>query len=156
VLACRTGEWGNAHRDAFVGTHPALRVLTPQGVTQELDALVLAQTLVRTVMLHAAREEDIGATRLSFTAAVCILDNHLPILCRVTAQRRAVMPSNMRAELGQHPLPIQRVRIQARVLTRAYPRSPHKKPEHWQAPALELDLDFYQIIQIVPILQRIV
>lgn len=51
-------------------------------------------------MLQAAQEEGMAATRLSFTAAVRVLDNHLLILCGVTAQRRAVMPSNMRAESG--------------------------------------------------------
>lgn len=53
------------------------------------------------------------------------------------------------AELSKHQLPTQSVRIQVRVLKRARARFPHKRPEHFRAPPLELDLDFQQIIVLV-------
>jgi hypothetical protein len=41
------------------------------------------------------------------------------------------------------------VRIQARVVKRVRSRYERKKPEHVQAPPLELDLDFHEIIALV-------
>jgi hypothetical protein len=41
------------------------------------------------------------------------------------------------------------VRIQARVVKRVRSRYERKKPEHWQAPPSELDLDFHQILALV-------
>ena len=52
-------------------------------------------------------------------------------------------------EIGHQRVPKQRLRFQARVVTRVRSRSEHKKPEHWQAPSLELDLDLRQIIALV-------
>jgi len=126
-----------------------LRSLTPQGVTQELYALVLAHTLVRRLLLQAAQMQGIAPTTLSFTAAIRLLDDNPPVLCGVSPHRRVQIVANWLEELGQQRLPRQRVRIQARVLKRAYPRYAHKKAEHWKAPPLELNLDFHQIVVIV-------
>jgi len=41
------------------------------------------------------------------------------------------------------------VRSQARVVKRVRSRYKRKQPEHWQAPALEWELDFHQIIALV-------
>ena len=126
-----------------------LRSLTPEGVIQELYALLLAHTLLRTLMLQAATQEGIAPTALSLTGTIRILDESLLPLAMVDAQRRQTMVVGLLEEIGQQRLPKQRVRIQARVVKRVRSRYAHKKPEHWHAPPLELDLDFHQIIALV-------
>jgi len=126
-----------------------LRSLTPQGVIQELYALLLAHTLLRTLMLRAATQQGIAPTTLSLTGTIRILDESLLPLGMVHAARRDTMVDALLAEIGQQRLPKQRVRIQARVVKRVRSRYKRKKPEHWLAPPLELDLDFHQIIALV-------
>jgi hypothetical protein len=126
-----------------------LRSRTAEGVIQELYALLLAHVLVRTLMLRAANAASLAPTSISFTATLRICDENLIPLGLVKPERRARMVEALIQEIGQQRLPKQRVRIQARVLKRAYPRYAHKKPEHWHAPPLELDLDFRQIIALV-------
>ena len=126
-----------------------LRSLTPQGVIQELYALWLAHTLLRTLMLQAATQQGIAPTALSLTGTIRILDESLLPLGMVDAMRRHTMVVGLLEEIAQQRLPKQRVRIQARVVKRVRSRYAHKKPEHWLAPPLELDLDFHQIIALV-------
>jgi hypothetical protein len=136
-------------RNALRLSEWTLRSRTPEGVIQELYALLLVHTLVRTLMVRAANAAAIAPVSLSFTATLRILDENLLPLGQVTAQRRAHMVENVSAEIGRQRLPKQRVRIQARVVKRTRSRYPRKKPEHLQAPPLELDLDFHQIIEVV-------
>lgn len=126
-----------------------LRSLTAQGVIQEIYALLLAHTVVRTLMLQAATAEGVSPTQLSFTATVRILQDSLTPLGLVDQPRREHMVACLLQEIGQQRLPKQRVRIQARVVKRARSRYERKKPEHGHAPPLELDLDFHQIITFV-------
>jgi hypothetical protein len=126
-----------------------LRSLTAQGVIQEIFALLLAHTLVRTLMLRAASQEGIAPTQLSLTATIRIFDESLIPLGLVDAQRRACMVAGLIQEIGSQRLPKQRLRIQARVVKRVRSRYERKKPEHWHAPPLEIDLDFSQIIALV-------
>jgi hypothetical protein len=126
-----------------------LRSLTAAGVIQEIYALLLAHTVVRTLMLRAANQEGIAPTDLSFTATIRLLDESLFPLGLVAPARRAQMVEGLLKEIGAQQLPRQRVRIQARVVKRARSRYERKKPEHWHAPPLEFDLDFRQIIEVV-------
>ena len=116
---------------------------------QELYALLLAHTLLRTLLLQAATQQGIAPTALSLTGTIRILDESLLPLGMVDAMRRHTMVVGLLEEIGQQRLPKQRVRIQARVVKRVRSRYEHKKPEHWHAPPLELDLDFHQIIALV-------
>jgi hypothetical protein len=52
-----------------------LRSLTPEGVVQEIYALLLAHTVIRTLMLRAAEQIQISPTQISFTATIHIMDN---------------------------------------------------------------------------------
>jgi hypothetical protein len=126
-----------------------LRSLTPEGVLQELSALLLAHLVVRTLMLRAAEQERIAPTRLSFTETIRIMEDYRPSLGIVDAPRRLSMVAQALTEIGKHQLPKQRVRIQARVVKRVRSRYERKKPEHWLAPPLEIDLAFHQIIELV-------
>jgi len=126
-----------------------LRSLTPEGVLQELYALLVAHTVLRTLMLRAATQQGMAPTALSLTGTIRILDESLLPLSMVDAVRRQTMVVGLLDEIGQQRLPQQRVRIQARVVKRVRSRYERKKPEHWHAPPLELDLDFHQIIALV-------
>ena len=122
-----------------------LRSLTPEGVIQEIYSLLVAHTVIRTLMLRAAEPAHIPPTQISFTATVHIMDNNLIPLGLVEPRRQHIVESVLQ-EIGQQRLPKQRVRIQPRVVKRARSRYERKKPEHLQAPALELDVDFYETL----------
>ncbi len=126
-----------------------LRSLTPEGVLQEIYALLLAHTVVRTLMLQAAEQAQIPATQISFTETIRIMDESLIPLGLVAAPRRLHMVEGLIREIGLQRLPKQRVRIQPRVVKRVRSRYERKKPEHLHAPPLELDLDFHHIIDLV-------
>jgi hypothetical protein len=126
-----------------------LRSLTPEGVIQEIYALLLAHTVVRTLMLQAAEQVHIPATQISFTETIRIMDESLIPLGLVSALRRQQMVEQLIKEIGHQRLPKQPVRIQPRVVKRVRSRYERKKPEHWHAPPLPLDLDFHQIIELV-------
>jgi hypothetical protein len=126
-----------------------LRSLTPEGVIQEIYALLLAHLVVRTLMLQAAEQAQIAATQISFTETIRIMDESLIPLGLVTAPRRLHMVTSLIREIGLQRLPKQRVRIQARVVKRVRSRYERKKPEHYHAPPLELDLDFHHIIALL-------
>jgi hypothetical protein len=126
-----------------------LRSLTPEGVTQEIYALVLAHTVVRTLMLQAAEQAAICPTQISFTETIRIMDESLIPLGLVNAPRRLHMIQGLIREIGTQRLPKQRVRVAARVVKRVRSRYERKKPEHLHPPPFELDLDFHQIIALV-------
>jgi len=126
-----------------------LRSLTPEGVIQEIYALLLAHLVVRTLMLIAAEQAQISPTQISFTETIRVMDESLIPLGLVDAPRRQHMVAGVLTEIGQQRLPKQGVRIQARVVKRVRSRYERKKPEHVHAPPLELDLSFHEIIALV-------
>lgn len=126
-----------------------LRSLTPEGVLQEIYALLLAHLVVRTLMQIAAEQAQISPNQISFTETIRIMDENLLPLGLVNAPRRQHMIEGLKRESGEQRLPKQRVRLQARVVKRVRSRYERKKPEHLQAPPLELDLDFHEIIALV-------
>ncbi len=126
-----------------------LRSLTPEGVMQELYALLLAHLVVRTLMLRAAEQAQIAPTQISFTETIRVMDETLLPLGLVDAVRRAHMIERVLKEISQQRVAKQGVRIQARVVKRVRSRYERKKPEHLQVPPLELDLSFHDIIALV-------
>lgn len=126
-----------------------LRSLTPQGVVQELYALLVAHVVVRTLMLRAAHEAGLSPLRLSLTETIRILDETLLPLGLVDAPRREHMVQGIYREIAQQRLPRQPVRIQPRVVKRVRSRYERKQPEHWHTPALELEVEFQDIIELV-------
>jgi len=126
-----------------------LRSLTPEGVIQEIYALLLAHLVVRTLMLQAAEQAQIAATQISFTETIRIMDESLIPLGLVNAARRQHMVTSLIREIGLQRLPKEPIRIQARVVKRARSRYERKKPEHLHPPPLPLDLDFHHIIDLV-------
>ena len=88
-----------------------LRSLTPQGVIQELYALLLAHTLLRTLMLRAATQQGIAPTTLSLTGTIRILDESLLPLGMVHAARRHTMVLALLDEIGQQRSGADRERV---------------------------------------------
>ena len=82
-----------------------LRSLTPQGVIQELYALLLAHTLLRTLMLRAAAQQGSAPTTLSLTGTIRIIDESLLPLGMVPVARRRTMVLDLLTEIGQQRLP---------------------------------------------------
>ena len=123
-----------------------LRSRTADGVMQKLYALLLTHTLLRLLMLRAAGQRDLAPSRISFTATIRLIDESLVPLSLVNASRRAQMVGGLLKEMTTFVLPKQRIRIQARVVKRVRSRYERKKPEHWHAPPLELDMSFHQIL----------
>jgi len=132
-----------------------LRSLTPEGVIQEIYACLIAHSVIRTLMQIAAEPSQTSPTRISFTATIRIMENNLLPLGLVNAPRRQHIVESTLQEIGQQRLPKQRVRIQARVVKRIRSRYERKKPEHLHAPALELDVQFHEIIALVPCKQEL-
>jgi hypothetical protein len=126
-----------------------LRRLTPEGVIQELYALLLAHLVVRTLMLRAAEQAQVAPTHISFTETLRIMDETLLPLGLVEPARRERMVALVLREIGKPRVAKQGVRIQARVVKRVRSRYERKKPEHLHAPPLELDLSFDEIIALV-------
>jgi hypothetical protein len=126
-----------------------LRSLTPEGVIQEIYALLLAHLVVRTLMVQAAQQAQIAPTQISFTETIRIMDESLIPLGLVSAPRRQHMVTCLIEEIAKQRLPKQPVRIAARVVKRVRSRYERKKPEHYHAPPLPLDLDFHHIIDLV-------
>src|SRR5437667_11686107 len=83
----------------------SLRSQTPNGVIQELYALLLAHTLLRTLMLRAAQPQGLAPSRISFTDTVRLVDDSLIPLSLVTASRRQQRVSSLLQEMGTFRLP---------------------------------------------------
>jgi hypothetical protein len=126
-----------------------LRSLTPDGVVQELYALLLAHLVLRTLMLTAAQQAGLSPLQLSFTETIRIVEETLLPLGLVPASRREAMVQGVYHEIGQQRLPAQRIRLQPRVVKRVRSRYERKQPAHWHAPTLELEGDFQHIIEVV-------
>lgn len=126
-----------------------LRSLTPEGVIQEIYALLLAHLVIRRLMQIAAQQAQISPTQISFTETIRLMDEYLVPLSVVCAPRRQHMVECALKEISEQRLPLPRVRLQARVVKRVRSRYERKKAEHLHAPPLELDLDFHQIIALV-------
>lgn len=126
-----------------------LRSLTPEGVVQELYALLLAHVVIRLLIMQAAEPGRLAPTQISFTETIRLMHDYQPVMGLVTAERRRELVQHALEEIATQQVPKTRVRIQARVVKRVRSRYERKKPEHWHAPALEHDLEFSHIIDLV-------
>src|SRR5262249_36787540 len=79
-----------------------LRSLTPEGVIQELYALLLAHIVVRTLMLRAAEQEHLAPTQISFTETIRIMEDYRPSLGIVAPSRRISLVALALTEIGKH------------------------------------------------------
>ncbi len=112
---------------------PVLRSETPAGVVQEIDGLLLAHYVVRTLMSEAARRNNLPPRRLSFTGTLKILRCRLPE-CPKSRQGLRRWYEDLLAEIAEEVLPERRNRINPRVIKRKMSNWLKKRPEHRRCP----------------------
>jgi len=103
----------------LLGGRDPRRSRTVTGVLQEIYALLLAHYCVRAVMYDAARLADVAPDRLSFTAAVVILQETIPLFQMVAPEWRPVLYERMLQDIAAYP-------VQQRT-PRSYPRAVKRK-----------------------------
>ena len=107
---------------------PVLRSLTPEGVVQEVYALLLAHYAVRSLMVQAAAQVQLDPDRLSFIEAVFQVTETTRDLAQVHPAEQAAVRRQLLERLLAHRLPPRRLRGNPRVLKklyRKYKRKPH-------------------------------
>jgi hypothetical protein len=108
---------------------PELRSKTPAGVIQEIEGLLLAHYVVRTLMFEAALRVGVPPVQMSFTATLKILRCRLPEVPKSKAGQRRWW-QDLLAEIGEAVLPPRRDRINPRVKKRKMSKWPKKRPHH--------------------------
>jgi len=106
---------------------PVLRSRTPQGVHQEVYALLLAHYAVRLLMHQAAEEAKVDPNRLSFSDAVFVLSETTRELAQVLPSEQEALRQEMLGRLRAQLLPPRRLRTNPRVLKKLY-RKYKRKP----------------------------
>jgi hypothetical protein len=110
-----------------------LRSKTPAGVIQEIEGLLLAHYVVRTLMFEAAQRAGVAPVQLSFTATLKILRCRLPEVAKNGAGLRRWW-EDLIAEIGEAILEPRRNRINPRVIKRKMSKWHKKRPHHYNSP----------------------
>ncbi len=107
-----------------------MRSKTPLGVLQEWSGVQLAHDAVRCLMATSAAPVDLDPDRLSFTHAIAVLRDALPLVSLVPPPTRPVLFRHVLAEwrLPATLLPPRRLRCNPRVLKRSQTRLRRKRP----------------------------
>jgi DDE family transposase/transposase IS4-like protein len=128
---------------------PVLRSQTPEGVEQEVAALLLAHYAVRRVMAEAARAAGLPPRRLSFVGALDVIQCRWPGACPAAAP-----PDWLRrwyaalvSEVSREVLPPRRLRNNPRVVKCARVKWPGKKTVKEKPP--QPDRPFGEVIALV-------
>jgi len=112
---------------------PELRSKTPARVIQEIEGLMLAHYVVRTLMFEAAQRAGVAPVQLSFTATLKILRCRLPEVPKSGAGQRRWW-EDLLAEVGEAVLEPRRDRINPRVIKRKMSKWHKKRPHHYKTP----------------------
>ncbi len=99
---------------------PVLRSRTPDGVRQEVYALLLAHYAVRVLMHQAACQAEVNPDRLSFTDAIFVLSETTRELAQVERSQQEPLRQEMCSRLTAQVLPERRLRANPRVLKKLY------------------------------------
>jgi hypothetical protein len=108
---------------------PVLRSKTPAGVVQEIEGLLLAHYVVRTLMFEAAQKTGEDPRRLSFTATLKILRCRMPEVPKSKAGQRRWW-EDLVAEVAEAKLEPRRDRINPRVIKRKMSKWLKKRKHH--------------------------
>lgn len=112
---------------------PVLRSETPAGVVQEIQGMLLAHYVVRTLMFEAAEPESLDPRRLSFTATLKILRCRLP-QCPKSRRSLQTWYQELLAEIAAEKLPERRDRVNPRVIKRKMSKWAKKRATHYAYP----------------------
>lgn len=138
LIDCYHERWEVEVVIAEIKTHqrlqqPVLRSLTPEGVRQEVYAILLAHYAVRFWMHRAACQAAVDPDRLSFTDALFVLTETTRELAQAEPCQQAVLLQEMCERLTAQVLPPRRLRVNPRVLKKLY-RKYKRKPRNVPAP----------------------
>jgi hypothetical protein len=112
-----------------------LRSVSPDAVKKEVAARLIAVNIVRTIMLEAAIEKGVVASRISFVHAVRAIVTFSPALATEAIWKLPQIYTAMLAEIGTHLVPERNGRHEPRAVTRErkhYPKL-RKTREQWRA-----------------------
>jgi hypothetical protein len=126
-----------------------LRSKTPEGVMQELYALLLAHYAVRVLMHQAAREADLDPDRLSFTEAVFQISEAVADLAVADPMHHGWLLDCLLICLRRSPLPPRRLRVNRREIKQIYNKYKPKKRELPPPKPFGPDERFEDFIQLV-------
>lgn len=108
---------------------PVLRSQTPAGVVQEIEGLLLAHFVVRTLMFEAAAQAKVAPRRISFVGTLKILRCRLPE-CPRSRRGQERWYQRLLAEIAEEILPPRRDRINPRVIRCKMSKWPKKTKRH--------------------------
>lgn len=116
---------------------PVLRSRTPDGVRQEVYALLLAHYAVRALMHQAACQAEVDPDRLSFTDALFVLSETTRELAQVERLQQEPLRQEMCSRLTAHLLPPRRLRANPRVLKKLYRKYKRKSRDEPAVPPFD-------------------
>lgn len=104
-----------------------LRSKTPEGVYQEMYALLLAHYALRALMLQAAEQADLDPERISFSLTVELVGRAVRDFVQAAPCEHARLKAQLLRELAQAPLPARTLRLQERVVKRRFSKWKRKR-----------------------------
>jgi len=126
-----------------------LRSRTPEGVRQEVYALLLAHYAVRTLMHEAACQAEVDPDRLSFTDALFVLLETTRELAQVHPCQHDGLLQDMYARLTAQLLPKRPLRTNPRVLKKVYRKYKRKSPDLPAVPPFEPNAQFLEFVVLL-------
>jgi hypothetical protein len=113
-----------------------LRSRKPEGVRQEIFALLIAHYIVRVVMHQAALQAHIDPDRISFTNALRLIRDALPVFQIISPRCHNQLWTRLLADVRHFRLPQRDNRINPRVIKKRKNRFPRKRKHHeqWKQP----------------------
>jgi hypothetical protein len=154
LIACYHERWEVEVVIDEIKTHqrlqqPVLRSRTPDGVRQEIYALLLAHYAVRALMYQAATQAGVDPDRLSFTDAVFVLAETTRELAQVHPTQQEAIRQEMAARLTAHLLPPRRLRANPRVLKKLYRKYKRKLQGMPPVPPFAPDAHFLDFVVLL-------
>jgi hypothetical protein len=111
-----------------------LRSLKPAGVVQEVYGVLLAHNAIRRVMHESAKRQDIDPRTLSFTHAVRVIREAIPLMRAAKTEQLPALYEAMLTQIGLGKLPPRDNRINPRVIKVKMSKWKKKRPEHLKPP----------------------
>jgi hypothetical protein len=114
-----------------------LRSQKPEGVLQELYALLIAHFALRVLMHEAALQAGVDPDRLSFVHAIRVLHDAISEFQMVAPAEHPRLYQRLLHDIAAGRLPARRIRSNPRVVKRKMSNFRLKRPEHrlWPQPA---------------------
>lgn len=117
-----------------------LRSKTPEGVMQEMYALLIAHYCVRALMHEAALKADVAPLRLSFVGALRVIQDAMPMMAIASRRHQRTLYGWLLDDIARERLPERRARAYPRVVRRKVSKFLLKRDTHhnWPQPTVPL------------------